>query len=119
MLTTRSASNIWGPHRQREQLIRLSDKYQFSRRLLAIILTEPKPPKGDAGHQDKHTFWPKPHRDDIELGAKSLDLPRPSTSSSQSNSFDHYSIAEQMPNYHAIDYGKRCKKFWCSKEGIS
>lgn len=89
----------------------LGEKYQFSRRLLAIILTEPKQ-KPEAAQQDKHAFWPLFPKDDPEAGAKSLDESRASTSS-HSSSFDHYTIADQMPNYHAIDYGRRCK-FGCA-----
>ncbi|TVY54071.1 hypothetical protein LCER1_G005000 [Lachnellula cervina] len=97
--------NIWAPNLQEKQVMLLGEKYQFSRRLLAIILTEPKQ-KPEAAQQDKHAFWPLFPKDDPEAGAKSLDESRASTSS-HSSSFDHYTIADQMPNYHAIDYGRR------------
>jgi len=108
LLITRFASNIWAPNLQEKQVMLLGEKYQFSRRLLGIILTEPKQKTEGAAQQDKHAFWPRFPKDDPEVGAKSLDESRTSTSS-QSSSFDHYTIADQMINYHAIDYGRRCK----------
>ncbi|TVY50093.1 hypothetical protein LOCC1_G000020 [Lachnellula occidentalis] len=97
--------NIWAPNLQEKQVKLLGEKYQFSRRLLGIILTEPKERK-EVPHQDKHAFWGRFPKDDPEVGAKSLDESRASTSS-QSSSFDHYTIADRMKNYHAIDYGIR------------
>ncbi|TVY44487.1 hypothetical protein LSUB1_G000629 [Lachnellula subtilissima] len=98
--------NIWAPNLQEKQVMLLGEKYQFSRRLLGIILTEPKQKTEGAAQQDKHAFWPRFPKDDPEVGAKSLDESRTSTSI-QSSSFDHYTIADQMINYHAIDYGRR------------
>ncbi|TVY85132.1 hypothetical protein LSUE1_G000421 [Lachnellula suecica] len=97
--------NIWGPSRQQEQVIALGEEYGFSRRLKAIILTDPIPPEEDKPLQAKH-LWSKHSKDDVELAAKSMDLPGASPHGNP-NDFGHYTIAAKMMNYHAIDYGSR------------
>ncbi|KAE9376988.1 hypothetical protein N431DRAFT_555275 [Stipitochalara longipes BDJ] len=118
--------NVWGPHRQPELVDVLGTHYKLSLRLQAIIRSPP--PKNPAPSQNKdkpvsRSSRPKPsQKNDPEtaLTSSELQLPKyPSPSSSTapalvrsnttrggSTDVDHYTLADQMQNYHAIDVGR-------------
>jgi hypothetical protein len=113
----------------------LGKHYKFSLRLLAIIRSRP-PPKNQTPAQDKHVgHFSKPkssQQNDPENGLTTSDLEMPkypsassstapvsappptltrsNTARSANNDVDHYTLVDQMQNYHALDLGQKCKR---------
>ncbi|KAN0117443.1 hypothetical protein V8E51_003420 [Hyaloscypha variabilis] len=118
--------NVWGPHRQPDLVDVLGTHYKLSLRLQAIIRAPP--PKGSTPSHDKikparRSGRPKPSQDnDPEIALTSLEvqlsknsspssstapaLIRSNTTRGSGNDVDHYTLANQMQNYHAIDVGR-------------
>ena len=119
-------SNVWGPHRQPDLVDVLGKHYKFSPRLQAIIQSSPPQNQIPAQEKDTHvsrfsSSSRRPKKDDVEIALTSseLQLPKaPSATSSdppvpparsQNHELGHYTLAEQMQNYHALDVGRHCK----------
>ncbi|KAF4637447.1 hypothetical protein G7Y89_g653 [Cudoniella acicularis] len=101
--------NIWAPHRQKGIVQFLTEHYEFSPRLSAIIATDPEADEGISPAPARHHLTQRifPHnKDDVELGAVSMDVPR----TSLHNDTSHYAIVKQMYQFHSIDVGQ---KFIC------
>ncbi|KAG9235638.1 hypothetical protein BJ875DRAFT_458578 [Amylocarpus encephaloides] len=108
--------NIWGPHLQPEVADCLGKQYDFSKRLRAIIKTKPIP-EGDRppGRERKHRFDKFtdfiPHKErDLEKGRPSGDIARDAKIAAMMHGPSHYTIVNQMVNYHAMDFSN---KFIC------
>lgn len=107
----------------------LGKHYKVSLRLQAIIQSPPPKEQPPLQDKDKHVSRfsrPKQSKNDPELALPSIELQvpkNPSASSSTvppalirsnttrglSNDVNHYILADQMRNYHAIDVGQHCK----------
>ncbi|KAH8783896.1 hypothetical protein BGZ57DRAFT_883933 [Hyaloscypha finlandica] len=112
--------NIWGPHRQPELVDVLGTHYKFSLRLQAIIRSPPPKDQAPSTDKDKHASrfsWRKPwQKNDPEIALTSLEssassstappLIRSNTTRGISNDVGHYTLADQMQNYHALDIGR-------------
>jgi hypothetical protein len=120
-------SNIWGPDGgvdRETRYDRLKNKgvadllgkhYGFSARLRAIIKTPPNFDVEKATTKKPNRIKQKLHMDthgDEEKGdvsRTSLDYATTKEPVKELPKLSHYSIVNQMVNYHAVDSGDRCK----------
>lgn len=115
--------NVWGPHRQPALIDMLSMRYKFSPRLQAIIRSPPRKHTDPSHDKNKHASrFSRPkasQKDDPEIALTNQDeqLPKapsaassvaPTTIRNHNNEVDHYTLAEQMRHYHALDGGPQC-----------
>jgi len=132
VLTSSLRRNVWGPHRQPDLVNVLGTHYELSIRLQAIIRSSP-PKDLDSASQETEKPSPRPSKSkrkqkndpEIALTSSDLQVPKyPSSNSStapalvrsntmrgNSNGVDHYTLADRMKNYHAIDIGPHCKQY--------
>jgi hypothetical protein len=115
--------NIWGPHRRPELVDVLGAHYKFSLRLQAIIRSSPLKDQAPSINKDKHVSrFSRPkssQKNDPEIALSSLGsspssstappLTRSNTARGTSHDVDHYTLADQMQNYHALDVGQHCE----------
>lgn len=116
--------NIWLPYRQKETLYALAQNYDFSPRLLALMCSDPLPPKPNP-LQSKHSSTTlrsrrsnKTHSsresentgsfsgEEESIGMTSL---MESTQMGVVKDMGHYHVVDEVWHWSSVDWGRRCE----------
>ena len=109
--------NIWYPQHHRSLLELLAKRYDFSPRLLALMVSDPKasrrPPTSQTApqHTPSHKIWSlrqhsSPHGSDLEKGRDELSEQSSVSSYDSAAQGNLYRILDELWHYSSVDFGR-------------
>ena len=115
--------NIWLPYRQKETLFTLAQNYDFSPRLLALMCSDPLPPKpnplqskhssttlrsrrSNKSHSSRASEKTSSFGEEESIGMTSL---MESTQMGVAKDLGHYHVVDEVWHWSSVDWGRRCE----------
>lgn len=106
--------NIWGPERQEKLVKALSDRYNFTPRLLGIICSKHSPKATrvqhdgrppDETHLKSHFRSLQPPYSDPEKNSRELQA----RIKDPLSNLNHYNVVNEVWHYFSVDWGFKCR----------